>query len=229
LGFYQGYFEVETSDVLKRTFSVFIPKEYLFDLMAGNAGNFSIYVQEDTKTFCKDLYGPFWIATTFILLIFVTGTIRNMHYVTQNGGFKYPFEKVGYSASVVYSMVTIVPLFMWLLMKYWTGIKISLVEVIATYGYPIAIWCVCLILTIYTGVFFKTVVGLAGLGLTSFVLVRNYYPLFATIENAQNQQQASKAKQLSTGTIVLLIMIGTWVGFFFTFMFLFTDSTMAKK
>jgi hypothetical protein len=152
-----------------------------------------------------------------------------MHYVTQNGGFKYPFEKVGYSASVVYSMVTIVPLFMWLLMKYWTGIKISLVEVIATYGYPIAIWCVCLILTIYTGVFFKTVVGLAGLGLTSFVLVRNYYPLFATIENAQNQQQASKAKQLSTGTIVLLIMIGTWVGFFFTFMFLFTDSTMAKK
>lgn len=97
--------------------------------------------------------------------------------------------------------------------------KLTFVEVVDTFGYSLVIWCVCLVLSVYSVGWFKWIVGLVGLGWTFVFFIRNYYPLFATtLENTQ------KAKQLSTGTIVLLGILACWLGFFFCFIFYFTNS-----
>jgi hypothetical protein len=125
-------------------------------------------------------------------------------------------------------MISIVPFIFWLCMKYVSGLKVQLVEVICTFGYGISPWCICLLLTIFGVDWFRWVVGLCGFGLTTVFFLRNYYPLFASTENAANQQNASRGRQLSTGTIILLAMIASWLGFFFAFVFLFTNSDPTK-
>ncbi|KZZ95177.1 Yip1 domain family [Ascosphaera apis ARSEF 7405] len=60
LNYYAQYFDVDTTDVTKRCFySLWHLRSNFFDILDGN----------------PDLYGPFWIATTVVVILFLTATI----------------------------------------------------------------------------------------------------------------------------------------------------------
>jgi hypothetical protein len=59
LQYYSQFFDVDTSTVLMRCRAALFPRANFLDLLDGN----------------PDLYGPFWIATTVVAILFLSGTI----------------------------------------------------------------------------------------------------------------------------------------------------------
>ena len=76
LAFYAQFFDVDTSTVLHRCLSAIYPRANFLDVLEGN----------------PDLYGPFWIATTVVVILFLTGTISQ--YLSNRGEehFAYDFK-----------------------------------------------------------------------------------------------------------------------------------------
>ena len=75
LSFYSQFFDVDTSEVLRRCQAAIFPRANFLDVLDGN----------------PDLYGPFWIATTVVVILFFTGTISR--YLKHQGDayFSYDF------------------------------------------------------------------------------------------------------------------------------------------
>jgi hypothetical protein len=59
LQYYSQFFDVDTTTVLARCRAALFPRANFLDLLDGN----------------PDLYGPFWIATTVVAILFLAGTI----------------------------------------------------------------------------------------------------------------------------------------------------------
>ena len=75
LNFYAQFFDVDTSSVLHRCQSTLYPRQNFLDVLEGN----------------PDLYGPFWIATTVVMILFLTGTISEYLSKKGEGHFAYDF------------------------------------------------------------------------------------------------------------------------------------------
>lgn len=76
MSFYAQFFDVDTSAVLSRCWAALFPRANFLDVLEGN----------------PDLYGPFWIATTVILILFLGGTISQYLSSTGKGPFLYDFK-----------------------------------------------------------------------------------------------------------------------------------------
>ena len=134
--YYQPLFDVDTLQVLQRIKGSLLPrpKGAFFEQITAN----------------PDLYGPFWIATTLIFTMAMTGNLAS--YIAfvptpTKPKWNYSFNQLTTAGSVVYSYVTILPLIIWLLLRYFEASK-RLVDVLCIYGYalscfvPISILCV---------------------------------------------------------------------------------------
>lgn len=75
LGFYAQFFDVDTSSVVQRCWAALYPRANFLDVLEGN----------------PDLYGPFWIATTVVLILFLGGTISDYSAREGRGTFAYDF------------------------------------------------------------------------------------------------------------------------------------------
>jgi protein YIPF1/2 len=75
LSFYAQFFDVDTSSVLARCWAALYPRANFLDVLEGN----------------PDLYGPFWIATTVVLILFLGGTISQYLAMKGEGRFLYDF------------------------------------------------------------------------------------------------------------------------------------------
>lgn len=75
LSFYAQFFDVDTSSVLQRCWAALYPRANFLDVLEGN----------------PDLYGPFWIATTVVLILFLGGTISDYWAREGRGAFAYDF------------------------------------------------------------------------------------------------------------------------------------------
>jgi protein YIPF1/2 len=75
LSFYAQFFDVDTSSVISRCWAALFPRANFLDVLEGN----------------PDLYGPFWIATTVVLILFLGGTISQYLANTGHGPFAYDF------------------------------------------------------------------------------------------------------------------------------------------
>jgi len=132
-----------------------------------------------------DMYGPFWIVTTLVVILAVTGNfasyIHSLEEEDTQMQWKYDFEKVTIAASVFYTMISIIPLLVYLAMRRIgvTGSHLWITHIISLYGYsffsyvPAAILCVTPIETV------RWVAILLCFVLSAFFLVRNirsYYP-----------------------------------------------------
>ncbi len=73
--FYAQFFDVDTSSVLQRCWAALFPRANFLDVLEGN----------------PDLYGPFWIATTVVLILFLGGTISDYLAREGRGRFAYDF------------------------------------------------------------------------------------------------------------------------------------------
>jgi protein YIPF1/2 len=76
MSFYAQYFDVDTSSVLSRCWAALYPRANFLDVLEGN----------------PDLYGPFWIATTVVLILFLGASINDYLSTTDGVPFVYNFE-----------------------------------------------------------------------------------------------------------------------------------------
>ncbi|KAI9824414.1 MAG: hypothetical protein M1832_001949 [Thelocarpon impressellum] len=166
LSFYAQFFDVDTSTVLHRCFSAVYPRSNFLDIMEGN----------------PDLYGPFWIATTVVFILFLTGTISQYLHHKGEGHFEYDFKLLSGAAGLIYGYTGVIPIALWGLLKWFGSESANLLECWALYGYANFIWIpVALIswspITILNWVF----VGV-GFGVSAFFLFRNLYPVLSATD-----------------------------------------------
>lgn len=74
LSFYAQFFDVDTNSVLSRCWAALFPKANFLDVLEGN----------------PDLYGPFWIATTVVFILFLGGTISD--HLARTGAEHYAYN-----------------------------------------------------------------------------------------------------------------------------------------
>ena len=74
ISYYAQFFDVDTTSVLSRCWAALYPRQNFLDVLEGN----------------PDLYGPFWIATTVVLILFLGGTISD--YRSQTGGERFAYD-----------------------------------------------------------------------------------------------------------------------------------------
>ncbi|KAI1470461.1 Yip1-domain-containing protein [Daldinia caldariorum] len=166
LSFYAQFFDVDTSSVLARCWAALYPRANFLDVLEGN----------------PDLYGPFWIATTVVLILFLGGTISSYLASEGKGSFAYDFKLLSGAAGLIYGYTLVLPVVLFGALRYFGSESANLLECWALYGYANLIWIpVALIswspITILNWVF----VGV-GFGLSVAFLLRNLYPVLSATD-----------------------------------------------
>lgn len=119
LEFFQRYFDVTTDDIKKRLLTSLIPF------------NRSFYAMYKEK---PDLYGPFWIYTTLVIVLTIAG---NFSRYLQSGPFTYNFHYIPIATAVVFGVGLGLPFALKLLMKFMGADFFSgtFTEIMGIYGY----------------------------------------------------------------------------------------------
>ncbi|XP_072959231.1 uncharacterized protein [Typha angustifolia] len=154
---YKPYFDVDTSDVLERI------KDSLFPFR----GSFN------EKTSDKpDLYGPFWICTTLIFVAAAIGTfVTYVAHKLQKKDWNYDINLVTWSAGLFYGYVTLVPLGLYIILKYLSAPS-GLVQLWCLYGYSLFIFIPASCLSIVPVEIFRWLIaGVAGFMSATFLAV----------------------------------------------------------
>ncbi|CAL0300086.1 unnamed protein product [Lupinus luteus] len=152
---YKPYFDVDTCDVLERI------KDSLFPFR----GTFN----EKTAT-NPDLYGPFWICTTLIFVAASIGTfVTFISHKVKDQEWNYDINLVTWSAGLFYGYVTIVPLGLYVILKYFS-VPSGLVQLFCLYGYSLFIFIPAMCMSIVPLEIFRWVIaGVAGFMSATFV------------------------------------------------------------
>ncbi|KAJ6840296.1 protein YIPF1-like protein [Iris pallida] len=152
---YKPYFDVDTSDVLERI------RESLFPFR----GSFT-----EKTTDNPDLYGPFWICTTLIFVAAAIGTfVTYLAHKLQKKEWNYDINLVTWSAGLFYGYVTIVPLALYIILKYFSAPS-GLVQLWCLYGYSLFVFIPASCLSVVPLEIFRWVIaGVAGFMSATFV------------------------------------------------------------
>lgn len=124
IAFYGQFFDVDTAQIVTRCKSTLYPRSNFLDVLDGN----------------PDLYGPFWIATTVVVILFLTGTISSYLAHTGKGHFAYDFKLLSGAAGLIYGYTIFVPLGLWAVLKWFGSQSADVLECWALYGYANLIW-----------------------------------------------------------------------------------------
>ena len=110
--------------MLRRCTAAIYPRANFLDVLEGN----------------PDLYGPVWIATTVVVILFLTGTINQ--YLAHSGKehFAYDFKLLSGGAGMVYGYTAFVPVGLWGVLKWFGSESANLLECVCLYGYANLIW-----------------------------------------------------------------------------------------
>jgi len=167
--FYQQFFDVDTSDVKDRIVAGMIPrpgKSFFNDVIKKN----------------PDLWGPFWICTTLVVSVAVTGNlasyIQTAYSGEKNFTWHYDFGKVSAAATAVFSYAWLVPAgiygFLW-----WTSQLASLtfLELICLYGYSLVVYIPVSVLWLIQYSAVQWLLAIIGAGLSGAVIVLTLLPV----------------------------------------------------
>lgn len=175
ISFYAQFFDVDTSTVLHRCRSAILP-------FLPNTAPFL-----DTLDGNPDLYGPFWIATTVVVILFLAGTISHKLASEGKKHFEYDFKLLSGAAGLVYGYTLFVPLAMWAALRWFGAQSLELVECWALYGYGNLFWiAVALVSWSPLDGLNYALVGL-GYVVSVFFLVKNLYPVISATEKKVSQ------------------------------------------
>ncbi|KAI1320977.1 hypothetical protein EDD11_009300 [Mortierella claussenii] len=164
--YYQRFFDVDTSQVMERCFASVMPKDNFLEVMDGS----------------PDLYGPFWIATTVIFVLFVTGSIVDSINAYTNGTvYSYDIFQLTFAFGTIYTYAFVVPLMVWGATKYF-GCQPDLLEMFALYGYALTIWIPVSVLSVIPIELARWILLGIGAGLSGVFLIRNMYPVLSRAE-----------------------------------------------
>ncbi|CAL9040583.1 uncharacterized protein LOC135622371 isoform X1 [Musa acuminata AAA Group] len=155
VGAYKPYFDVDTSDVLQRI------RDSLFPFR----GTFTENTADN-----PDLYGPFWICTTLIFVAAAIGTfVTYVAHELQKKEWNYDINLVTWSAGLFYGYVTLVPLGLYAILKYFSAPS-GLVQLWCLYGYSLFVFIPASCLSIVPVEIFRWVIaGVAGFMSATFV------------------------------------------------------------
>lgn len=166
ISFYAQYFDVDTSAVLQRCWAALYPRANFLDVLEGN----------------PDLYGPFWIATTVVLILFLGGTISQ--YLAEKGDvpFAYDFKLLSGAAGLIYGYTLFVPVALFLALRYFGSESANLLECWALYGYANLIWVPVAVAASSPINILNWVFVAVGLGVSVAFLLRNLYPVLSATD-----------------------------------------------
>jgi len=167
--FYQQFFDVDTADVKERIMAGMIPrpgKSFFSDVIKKN----------------PDLWGPFWICTTLVVSVAVTGNLASYIQTAYSGDknftWHYDFGKVSAAATAVFSYAWLVPAaiygFLW-----WTSQLASLtfLELICLYGYSLVVYIPVSVLWLIQYSAVQWLLAIVGAGLSGAVIVLTLLPV----------------------------------------------------
>lgn len=133
---------MDTNEVIKRCWAALYPRANFLDVLEGN----------------PDLYGPFWIATTVVFILFMTGTISWKLASKGEEHYSYDFGLLSGAAGLIYGYTGIliqqtpnvkfttnlrtgiIPIGLWATLKWFGSESANLMECWALYGYANLIW-----------------------------------------------------------------------------------------
>jgi hypothetical protein len=174
--FYAQFFNVETSDVMQRCIYALYPRVSFVDTVGDN----------------PDLYGPFWIASTVILVLFFSSTLAGAIASHVAGvRYEYNFGLLSAAAALMYGYTFIVPILLWGSLKWYRSEHARLLECVTLYGYANTIWVpVALVSISPIEIFnFQTIANVVrwasaavGFAISTTFLVRNLYPVLNSTE-----------------------------------------------
>jgi hypothetical protein len=178
--YYSWYFDVETNDVLSRCLTALFP-----------IGDRPFFTQDfgDEETGVvgggnPDLYGPFWISTTVVFMLFFSSTLLGLMFTAWQGArFEYQFGLLTGAAGLMYGYTIFIPLGLWLVIKYVDiAPHTTLLQLICLYGYSNIIWIPVAILSAAPLLGTPTLANVlrwifvaVGFGLSAMFLTKNVY------------------------------------------------------
>ncbi|MED6181990.1 hypothetical protein PIB30_024619 [Stylosanthes scabra] len=155
LATYKPYFDVDTSDVVERIIDSLFPFRGTFtEKTASN----------------PDLYGPFWICTTLIFVAASMSTfVTYISHKLKHEKWEYDINLVSWSAGLFYGYVTIVPLCLYVILKYFS-VPAGIVQLLCLYGYSLFVFIPALCMSIVPLEIFRWVIAaVAGLMSATFL------------------------------------------------------------
>ncbi|CAG8105462.1 unnamed protein product [Penicillium olsonii] len=161
LHYYEQFFDVDTNEVLRRCVATLYPRTNFLDVLEGR----------------PDLYGPIWIATTVVVILFLTGTISQWLSNNDDQHFEYDFALLSGAAGLIYGYTGILPIVLWGALRWFGSSTADLIECWALYGYSNLVWiAVALVSWSPLNALNWALVGV-GFAWTVFFLLRNLYPV----------------------------------------------------
>ncbi|KAK3688135.1 hypothetical protein B0T22DRAFT_406306 [Podospora appendiculata] len=166
LSFYAQFFDVDTSSVLARCWAALYPRANFLDVLEGN----------------PDLYGPFWIATTVVMILFLGGTISEYVATVDKTTFAYDFKLLSGATGLIYGYTFVIPVALYLALRYFGSESANLLECWALYGYANLIWIPVALISWSPVAILNWVFVAVGFGLSVFFLLRNLYPVLSATD-----------------------------------------------
>ncbi|CAB4404070.1 unnamed protein product [Rhizophagus irregularis] len=161
--YYARYFDVDTTQVLERASKSLFPKDNFVETVGSN----------------PDLYGPFWIPTTVIFLLFVTATIAKF---ISDKDSPYDFIILSFGFAAIYTYSFGMPFIVWGALKYF-GCSPSLLDTIGLYGYSLTIWLPISIINIIPSDTVRWALVIVGFAISGFFITRNLYPIISRADS----------------------------------------------
>ncbi|MCJ1313477.1 hypothetical protein MMC25_007155 [Agyrium rufum] len=223
LTFYAQFFDVDTSTVLARCLRALNPHPLSLSFRNYNGGGGGAGANFlDTLDGNPDLYGPFWIATTVVFILFLTGTVSQYLAWKGEAHFAYDFTLLSGAAGIVYGYTFVIPFGLWAVLKWFggqgnpplggggpsTGESVSLMELWALYGYANLIWVPVALISWSPFPALNYVFVGVGFAISALFLVRNLWP-------AMGATEAKISRVLVIGVIVLHAALAVAIKFFF--------------
>jgi len=204
--YYQPLFDVDTLQVLNRIKGALLPrpKGAFFEQVAAN----------------PDLYGPFWISTTLIFAMAITGNLASFFAfvpTAETPQWKYNFNQLTLAGTVVYSYVTILPLAYWMALRYYDAQK-KLVDVLCIYGYTLAVFVPVSVLCVLPSNLLRVLLLLFSGLVSGIFLLSNFHAHLADCF-PYGEGDAKKKTYLILGSMITLHvgLLFIFKAFFFSY------------
>jgi hypothetical protein len=170
-GYYQSFFDVDTSQVLDRIKGSLLPRP---------GHNFVRHHLRNRP----DLYGPFWICATLAFVLAVTGNLSlvlaqrrdpSIHYSPQ-------FHKVTVAGTAIYCYAWLVPLALWGFLRWRQGSRermgpYTFLETVSVYGYSLFVFIPTVVLWLIPVPWLQWLFGALALALSAAGLVFTLWPV----------------------------------------------------
>jgi len=183
---------VDTNEVVKRCMAALFPRTMFLDVLEGN----------------PDLYGPFWITTTVVLILFLSSTIAQYFARMKDQPYAYDFGLLSGAAGLMYGYTAFIPVALWGVLKWYGSESANLLECLCLYGYSNLIWVPVAIASASPVAILNWVFVGVGFGVSALFLFRNLYPVVS----------ATDAK---TAQVLLIVVVALHAGLALTIKILF--------